>query len=182
MKKSIKLCSLFLLSFLLFGLASCSSDDDGGGSGNVTEGTMAFKVNGTKVKTLKETTFASKSSGTLMIQGNTGGTQAKALSLTLVGFEGEGTYDLGGSIPNFTNASYNVFEIDPNNPMNTESKIWAAPYGDPLQKVGEIKVSEITETYVKGTFTFEGARFGDNDNIIDYVNITEGAFHVKLTN
>src|SRR5690606_30496612 len=97
-------------------------------------------------------------------------------SINVNGFEGVGTYDVGGGSTGLgaANAAYIEIVVDPSNPMDFEETIWAAPY-DGGAKVGEIQVSEYVEgDYVKGTFHFE-AKNQDGD---DMKNITNGSFFI----
>src|SRR5690606_9947542 len=97
-------------------------------------------------------TFASINSGSIQIQGNTGGTSSKAIVMTIVGYDGVGTYPIGGGANVFTVASYVETEVDLSNPTNPEVVTWSAPYDDSV--AGEINISEVTDTKVKGTFSF----------------------------
>lgn len=172
--KTIKfICACFLVTSSLF-VTSCSSDDDGGGGGSAAAGTITAKVDGSNVTTLAMTTFASQVGSMLSIQGNTGGTTSKAIVLNITTFDGVGTYDIGGTLGlGQANASYT--EIIVSNPMSPETKTWGAPYtgGD---KVGEVKVSEVTDTHIKGTFYFTAKNSSDDST----KNITEGSFNVEL--
>lgn len=174
--KKIKLICAFVVvtTFTLF--TSCSSDDNGGGGGNAAAGTIKAKVDGTTVTTMEMVTFANQVGSMLQIQGNTGGTSSKAFVLNVTTFDGVGTYDIGGAGGlGQANASYTEIIVNLSNPMATETKVWAAPYtgGD---KVGEIKISEITATHIKGTFNFSAKRTEDGS----MKQITEGAFNVEL--
>lgn len=174
--KTIKfICACFLVTTSFF-VTSCSSDDDGGGGGSAAAGTITAKVDGNNVTTLEMTTFANQVGSMLSIQGNTGGTSSKAIVLNITSFDGVGTYDIGGTLGlGQANASYTEITVDISNPTAFESKIWSAPYegGD---KVGEINVSEVTETNIKGTFTFSAKNTDDNS----MKQITQGSFNVEL--
>jgi hypothetical protein len=164
---------LLLMSFSLVTLSSCSSDDDAGGGGQAAEGTITAKVNGTSVTTLEMVTFANLSSGTLMLQGNTGGTSSKAFNFTIIGYDGIGTYPFGGGANIFNVASYIETEVDLNDPANPTVETWNAPYDD--TQVGEINISEQTETHIKGTFSFEA-----KDANGTMKSVTEGSFNVEI--
>lgn len=152
---------------------SCKSDDDGGGGGSAAEGTLTAKVDGTTMTSVEMATFATISNGNLQVQGNTGGTSSQAIVLTIVGYDGTGTYPIGGGANFFNSASYVETEVDINNPTNPVVVTWAAPYDD--TQVGEINISEQTDTTIKGTFSFN-AKNGDGN----IKNITEGSFNVAL--
>ncbi len=178
MKTSVKKITLLFIATVISSFAlSCSSSDDGGGGGSAAEGTITAKVDGTSVTTLEMVTFATQVGTVLQMQGNTGGTSSKAFVFNLMGFEGVGTYKIGGDDLEFlaANASYVETEVDLSNPMAPETNTWFAPYTD--EEVGEIKVSEYVEgDYIKGTFHFKAKRTeGD-----DIKNITNGSFNVNF--
>ncbi|MEY8847433.1 DUF6252 family protein [Psychroserpens sp. XS_ASV72] len=167
---------MLFMALTLVTFTSCSSDDDGGDPAQTaaSPGTITAKVNGTTVTSVEIATFATLASGNLQIQGNTGGTSSKAFVMNIVGFDGEGTYPLGGGANIFNVASYTTTVVDLNDPTNPEVRIWQAPYDD--TQVGEINISEVTETKIKGTFNFS-AKNGDDDSIR---NITEGSFNIDF--
>lgn len=180
MKTLRKITYIFLLSFMVAATYSCSKDDNGGDGGTAAEGTITFKANGTSVTTLSLTTSASISHNVLIMLGSSADTNPKGISLNIMGVDGPGTYVIDGSVSSSI-ATYSEYVVDMDNPTNTEVRLWAAPYGEGVNKVGEIKISELTDTKVIGTFNFEGARFDDNGEIIDKVNVTSGAFNINLT-
>ncbi len=162
---------LALLTFTLLA-PSCKKDDDGGGGGSAAEGTITAKVDGTRMTTLSITTFATHTGNIMQIQGNTGGTSAKAIEITLLGSISEGTYELGGGYLGANTAAYVETEINLANPANPEIKTWTAPYNSSI--AGEVKISQITDTHVIGTFSFKA---GDQDGNVK--NITDGSFNIK---
>ncbi len=170
--KTIKKSYLIALTIILSGLFtfSCKSDDDGGGGGGAASGTITAKVDGTTVSTIELTTAAQISGGSLMITGNDGGSpNNKAFQLSITSLDGTGTYPIGGGANVFNIASYT--EINVSDPMNAQ--IWQAPYDD--TQVGEINISELSDSRVKGTFSFRGKNADGNIK-----NITEGSFNVAL--
>ena len=64
-------------------------------------------------------------------------------------------------------------EANINNPMNSQT--WSAPYQD-SGVVGEVKISEKTDTKIKGTFNFKAK----NSNDQSIKNITEGSFNLDF--
>ncbi|MBW7870072.1 MAG: hypothetical protein H3C39_03310 [Flavobacteriia bacterium] len=173
----MKTKNLLMIAALLFSSAvftfSCKSDDDGGGGGGAGSGEITAKVDGTTVTTIELTTAASNANGNLMILGNDGGQNPnKAFTMTIVGFDGPGTYPVGGGANIFNVCTYT--QTDASNPSNPVATVWSAPYDD--NQVGEIKVSEVTSTYVKGTFSFKG-KDQEGGTI---KNVTEGSFNVKF--
>ncbi|MDD3772241.1 MAG: DUF6252 family protein [Weeksellaceae bacterium] len=169
-KKPYVFIALLALSIFTF---SCKSDDDGGGGGSAASGTITAKVDGSTVTTMEMVTFAHLASGNLQIQGNTGGTSSKAFVFNIIGFDGAGTYPIGGGANIFNVASYTETVVDLSNPSNPDVVVWQAPYDD--TQVGEIKISEITDSYVKGTFHFKAKNSDSNIK-----NITDGSFNVNF--
>ena len=169
--KSIKPIFLvaFVFSFLTF---ACKSDDDGGNGGLASSGTITAKVNGNSLTTLNLVTSANLVSGNLMIQGNTGGTNAKSITLLIMGVNGTGTYPIGGGANINNSASYIELSGTITNPQTTT---WQAPYDS--NQVGEIKISEMTATQVKGTFNYKAKNTTGDQSIKE---ITEGSFNLSL--
>ena len=161
---------------LVFTGTSCSSDDDGGDGGNAAAGTIQAKVDGTLVTTLEMVTFATLSgTSNLQIQGNTGGTSSKAFVLQMQGLDGVGTYTIGGGANIINTAVYSEITVDISNPSNTVTNDWQAPFDSSV--AGEIKISELTDTKVVGTFSFTGKNVnGDNST----KQITEGSFNINF--
>lgn len=175
--KTIKfICACLLVSSSLF-ISSCSSDSDGGGGGSAASGTMKAKVGGSWVTTLEMATFANRVGPILQIQGNTGGTSSKAFVLTVTTFDGVGTYDIGGGETGLGLAysSYVETTVDLSNPTAPDIKTWNAPY-EGGAKVGEVKISEVTDTYIKGTFSFTAKNEEDGST----KQISEGSFNVNF--
>ncbi|MEZ4802064.1 MAG: DUF6252 family protein [Gelidibacter sp.] len=172
--KNLRKFMLLVIAVSAVSMVSCSKDDDGGGNGAAGEGTIVAKVNGTSVTTLDMVTFANVASGTLSIQGNTGGTSSKAFAFTIIGYDGEGSYPLGGGANVFNVASYIETEVDVNNPTAPEVQTWSAPFDDTV--AGEINISEETETHIKGTFSFQAKDVNGDQSMR---NITEGSFNIE---
>lgn len=173
--KQLNVLMLLLIFTALFTF-SCKSDDDGGGGGSAAEGTISAKVDGTTITTLNMVTFANNVMGNLNIQGNTGGTSSKAFSFLIMGFDGAGTYPLGGGANIANSASYSEIVVDMSNPMNSQTTTWQAPYDS--NQAGEIKITEVTDTHVKGTFHFSAKDTSSGGGSVK--NITEGSFNVKF--
>lgn len=166
---------LMLISISMIALiaTSCKKDDDSGPS-NAAEGTIVAKVDGNSVTTMAMTTMATRAAGSLVIQGNTAGTSSEAFTLTLIGYDGVGTYPLNGSLSIGNVATYIKTIVDTSNPTNPDAQTWMAPYD--TTEVGEIKVTEETATHVKGTFHFKGFNSVSNS----YVEVKDGSFNVKF--
>lgn len=168
--KTLKTISLIL--FVSLSLIACKSDDDGGDGGNAGEGLVTAKVNGNNFKSMEAASTAVKTQAngmtTLRAQGSD--SDGKGVVLTIIGYEGTGSYDIGGGANIFVNAVYTEANVsDP-----TNSQAWQAPFDDTV--AGTISISEDTDNGVKGTFTFE-AKNGNDDSM---VNVTEGSFNLKF--
>ena len=171
-KQLVTICSLALA----FTFASCSSDNDGnGGSVLAGDGLVTAKVDGTTVTSTKELTQASLVTGqlsSLLIQGTN--LQGDGFYITITGYDGAKTYEIGGENTIFAVCSY--IDTDLNNP--TQPNIWTGPYDEAGQVVGQVVVTEATDTRVKGTFSFTGKNVENNS----LKTVTDGSFNVALTN
>lgn len=165
------------MGVLLIGFTSCSTDDDDGGSGNAPSGTLTAKVDGSSYQSMEISSSATVA--------NTGSTQnlviiasnsdGNAFAMTIFGYTGEGTYEFTGANIAVTNtASYTETDVDLNNPINSTTEIWQAPYDATM--VGTITVSEESDSMVKGTFSFT-CKNVNGDNSIK--TITDGAFNLN---
>lgn len=157
---------------------SCSSDDDSGddggsGGGGAASGVLVAKVDGNNFESLEispSATVANNGQNLIVVASSLDQT---AFAFTVIGFDGPGTYPLGGGANIFNSASYTVTDVDLNNPQNSTTEIWQAPYDDSV--VGEIVVTEVTDTKVKGTFNFTCKNVGGDQSI---KTITEGSFNL----
>jgi len=170
--KNFKKSILVLMAVVAVSLTSCKKDDDGGGGGGAASGVVQAKVSGSNYKSDAALTTAilTNSGGTssLTITANT--MNGRNISLSIIGgFDGAGSYNIGGGANVFGNASYT--EIDVANPMDAE--IWSAPFDESV--AGEINVSEVSNTNIKGTFNFKGKNADGS-----FKEITEGSFNVDF--
>lgn len=170
--KTLNKTILVLMAIVALSLTSCSSDDDGGGGGSAASGTVSAKVDGANYSSDAALTSArhsgSGATGSLVITANTMNGRNITMSI-MPGFNGVGTYPIGGGANVTAIASY--IEMDAANPM--DAQIWSGPFDESV--AGEIKISEITTTNVKGTFHFRGK----NDNG-SFKEITDGSFDVNI--
>lgn len=155
---------------------SCKSDDDGGSGGSAAEGTITYKVDGQKVTTMSMTSVATfggaGSNQILAIQGSDSGTSPNRAVRFNLAYDGPGTYSFSDGVIN--QAMYIELTVDPNNPMGAEEHSWMAMAGIGS---GEIKISEQSDTHVKGTFHFVGHSDAESPQNRE---ITEGSFNVKI--
>lgn len=151
---------------------SCKKNEDGGPGGDAAPGTIKAKVDGASFTSLKMTSAANRINvgGTSMItvQGNE--SSGKAIVLVMNGVDGPGTYSIGGEANISISGSYT--EVNISNP--TATKVWQAPFDSSV--AGEVKIAELTDTVIKGTFTFTAKNTTDNS----VREITDGAFNMSL--
>lgn len=161
--------------FLLVSLLSCSSDDDGGAAGSAANGTITAKVDGANFQSNEMLSMATKVSAgattTLTLQGtdNTG----KGFNFGINGYEGEGSYEIGGNNLVFVVASY--VEGNASNPTATQT--WTAPY-DNTSLRGSISIVSETDDKVEGTFEFTCK----NPNDGSVKTISDGSFNLEISN
>ncbi|MBT0606679.1 DUF6252 family protein [Aequorivita echinoideorum] len=171
--KTFKKTFLVLMAVVAVSLTSCKKDDDGGDGGGAGEGTMTANVSGSGSFTSMEiATVATETTQagvtTIRVQGSNA--EGRAIVLTISPYEGTGTYEISENSV-FTFATYS--ETDVNNPLDTQ--FWNAPYEN-SGVVGEIQISEKTDTNIKGTFNF----LGKNPDNGSEKSITDGSFNVNF--
>ncbi|MEM6515159.1 MAG: DUF6252 family protein [Bacteroidota bacterium] len=176
--RHLKKLVLFVMVGAVISFSSCS-DDDGDGGGPVTAGA------GTLVATVDGAAFQSldiSSSATLASQGQfdnliiiASSVDATAFAITVFGYDGPGTYEFDGSISTGVNvASYTVTDVDLNNPQNSTTEIWQAPYEN--LEVGSVTITEETDTNIKGSFEFMAKNVNGDQSIIE---VTNGSFDLS---
>lgn len=152
-------------------LSSCSNDDDTSGGSAAASGTLVAKVDGTSFQSMEISSSATLAnpggiSNLIIIASNSDG---NAFAFTIVGYDGPGTYPLGGNA-NITNSG-SYTETDISNLTNPTTEIWQAPYDD--TEVGSITITEETDDNVKGNFEFT-CKNVNGDNSVKV--ITDGSF------
>lgn len=171
--RTLKNVMLLVMTMSLVTFTSCKSDDDGGNGGNAPSGTLTAKVDGANFQSLdisSSATVANNGNNLIIIASNSDG---NAFAITIIGYSGPGTYPLGGGLNITNSASYTEIDVDLNNPQNSTTEIWQAPFND--TQVGEVNISEETDTKVIGTFNFTGKNVnGDQSEKI----ITDGSFNL----
>ncbi|MAP53961.1 DUF6252 family protein [Altibacter sp.] len=163
---------LFVL-FISLAVTACKKDDEGGDDGQAGEGTVTAKVNGANFTSMSIASTASETNGggstTVTLQGSDA--SGKGIFLIINAFDGTGTYEITDANV-FITASY--VEANVNDPMNSQT--WNAPYQN-SGVVGEINVSEKTDTTIKGTFNFTCKNVNGDQSI---KNITDGSFNLTI--
>lgn len=168
--RTLKILSLILFVGLAF--TACKSDDDGGDGGSADVGTMTATVAGNSfsgniVAIANQISAGGNTSVTL--QGSDD--QGRAIIIIINAFDGTGTYEI--SVDNTIAITASYTEADVSNPVNSQS--WQAPYAGGGVS-GEVNVSEVTDTTIKGTFNFTGKNASDDST----KNITNGQFNLAF--
>jgi len=170
MKSNFFKINLIVFS-LIFILSSCSNDDDGGSSSNASNGTITASIDGDSFQSNAMFSVSNliDQGGitTLTLQGTNN--DGNGFTFVINGFDGVGTYEIGGNNTVFVNASY--IETDVTNPTNSQT--WQAPYDDDTVR-GEFQISEDTGSNVKGTFEFTAKNTNDGS----VKSITNGNFNL----
>lgn len=173
--KTINFFRLLIMGVLVIVATSCSSNDDGDdGDVNAASGTLTAKVDGTNYQSMEISSSATvanvgQAQNLVIIASNSDG---NAFAMTVFGYTGEGTYEFTGANIAVTNtASYTETDVDLNNPQNSTTEIWQAPYDNTL--VGTVTITEETDSKVKGSFEFT-CKNVNGDNSVK--TITEGSF------
>ncbi len=172
MKNLKKLGILLLTTIFLNTFSSCSKDDDGGSGGTAAEGIITAKVDGTTVSTEATLTTGeiySTSEGAFVIDLNGANTAGKSYDIIIHGYEGVGSYEIGGTNSSFVAGYYSEF----NNTSGTQT--WSVGYGETV--AGQLQIVSATSTKIIGTFYFTAKNTEDNTT----KTISEGSFNVNLT-
>ncbi len=161
---------IILLLSLPVAMISCSSDDENGsGDGG---GKMTAKIEGKNFESFAISSNAVKSSsagGTMLFLQGTNA-DGIGITMTIMGYDGEGTYQFGPVTNNANTASYTETNIS--NPMATQ--VWSASYD--TSPSGSVTISEESGSGVKGTFQFKGKN-GNDDSI---KTISAGEFDLNF--
>lgn len=151
MRNLKKIGVLLFLSLLI----SCGGSDDDNPTGG--DAFLTAKVAGVDFASMEVSVGASVSSNVLAVQGSTA--NGDYIRLSIMGYNGVGTYKTGNSISSTNSAMYGSI-----NPIAS----WVSTFdvGN-----GTIEVTEDTATHVKGTFSFVGVNDSKGSK-----TITEGKF------
>lgn len=162
--------ALFL--FFAFSTSSCSDDDGDNGGGTAAAGTVKANVDGSNFESQSMTsslTLVDGGGSTTMLITATD-LEGRNLTLQVIGYNGEGSYDIGGNNTILVNATW--VEVDVNNPSNVQTYI--SPYdGDAVR--GFIEIDSDSGDNMQGTFEFTA---GDNMGGTGVVDITSGSFNL----
>lgn len=155
-----------------FAMTSCKKNDAGGTGGDAAPGTIKAKIDGASFTSLKMTTMANRVNvgGSSMVTMQGSETSGKAIVLVMNGVDGPGTYQIGGGANISISASYT--EVNISNP--TDTKTWQAPFDSSI--AGEVKIAELTDKNIKGTFAFTAKNTQENS----MRDVTAGAFNMNF--
>ena len=163
---------MFVLTLMISSatlLTNCDKDEDptDGGGGNEH---LTAKVDGADYAASKDPASiigATKSSGTLTVQG--GDNSGQTIRLIATGYTGVGTYTFGG----IGNGSSGTYITNPTDFNNLQKNTYSTSFRD--GNLGTIEVTKDDDSVVEGTFSFEGFNSESNKK-----TITEGSFKANL--
>jgi len=153
MKTLNKLRTLFLMT-LVISLYSCQTDDDGRDGGAAASGSLIAVVDGDDYESQLIGTSVTRINveGTTTININANRTAAgsnRVFSITMIGIDSEGIYDVGGGANISRTALY--IEASATNPSDANTQTWQASFDTNI--TGQMNISEITDTRIQGTFS-----------------------------
>ncbi len=169
MRSTAKFFLAFILGLLLI---SCSSDDDGGVS-NAVDGKLTATVAGKSYTSFPEATLAevNTSAGFEVITISGGSVDSENIQITIIGFEGVGSYNLNAM-------SSGTYSFLTNKSDFNSVQIYSTAGG--VTTSGEIKISEYKEgERVKGTFKFTGYLLSDTSKKVEF---SDGEFNITIKN
>ena len=181
----MKRAFLPLLFVLLLPLAACDSngDGDGDGPGSIpgapSDNRITWRIGGTSYAAEgdNQTPLTGAATGTYTASGVGGqgqlslfatavqGTTPSILTIAAVGISGEGTFTLpqsGGNLLSFTRT------------VVSGTSVTTTTY---IGESGSLTVSQLTDTGMRGTFSFDAA---NSDDASDAVSISSGTFAVAF--
>lgn len=162
--------SLTVLVIAIVALAAgCSKDNDnpvgGNGNNNNSNAAMTSKIDGAAWKSVAaEAAIEAEEFDMLGVQGDS--SASLSLQFTIENFHGKGTYELDG----IDNTAF-IIDLARGGDMT----IYGVA-GSESQSGGELVVTEVTSTMVKGTFRFTA----ENTLGTKTKSVTDGVFSVKL--
>ncbi len=163
-RKTFKAMSMVLLA-TVFSLTSCSKDDDNNAwvpTPAAGDYYMKSKVDGNDYNNSAYfAPSATLNAGVLMIQSSTDG--GNSMQIQIPNFDGVGVYNSGGNV--LANGYINYMTLTP---LRTYTSVRGS---------GRVEVTEVTETYIKGTFSAVAPE--NQETPTASVTITEGDFKVK---
>lgn len=164
--KTLQTITRFFLLTAVFAFASCNKDDDNDAAPVIPPAAgdyfMNAKVNGSDYSNSAYfAPSATINAGVLQVQSSNDG--GNSIQLQVQNYVGVGAYNTGG---NLTNGYVNYMTIMP-------FKTYTSVRG-----TGSVEITEVTETYIKGTFTAVAPE--NQESPSSEVAITEGTFKAKF--
>jgi len=169
---------LYVLVSVLVGFSSCSDDDSDGGPITAAPGTVTASIDGSNFQSLEISSSATKSTQGQFVNLTIIGTSqhASGITLNIMGYDGPGTYNFDGSITTGVNiATYSETDVNINNPVNSSTELWQAPYEN--LNVGSVIITEETASNIKGSFEFDAKNLAGDNSI---KSVTSGSFDLNL--
>jgi len=162
--------------FLSFGFTSCSDDDgDGGGGSTAAAGTLKATVDGQNFESASMTTSATivEAGGGKSFAVTATDLEGRNLTLQIsFGYEGEGTYEIGGDNTVFVVATWVVIDLNTFQPTT-----YASPFEDTTVR-GSMTITSDDGSNVQGTFEFVAGDGDGSQGPINTVNVTNGSFNL----
>ena len=102
----------------------------------------------------------------MAIQG--GDDQGNTIRINLASYNGVGTYETGSNMSNFNTLSY----------IELPQSLWGNDFASNLsgQNPGTVEITEVTDDYVKGSFSFDGYNAADMTSKV----FTNGTFQANF--
>ncbi|WP_298148253.1 DUF6252 family protein [Flavobacterium sp.] len=159
----MKSVSKFFFLVMLFGLFSCSNDDNGSGASSGFY--LKAKVEGQNYRSFVSPTAVSVA-GMLMIQSSA--SSGNSIQIQIANYNGVGTYTSGN---NDLTAGYINYLLLGDTPTSFQTFT-------SVRGTGTVEITEVTETSISGTFS---ATAPENvPGATNQVSITEGSFRAEL--
>lgn len=168
--KTFKKSILVLMAVMAVSLTSCNKDDDGGDGGGASKGSLKASVAGNGFNSVTAFAVKAGSGGASIISVTGVDASQRTVGLTMNGVTEVGTYGIGGGANIAISGSY--IEID----LGTQSnKTWQAPYD--ANEVGEVSITEISDTGIKGTFFFTAKNVNGDQSLRE---VSSGSFNLDF--
>ncbi|MCY1508214.1 hypothetical protein D9M68_425150 [compost metagenome] len=164
---------LMVGGLILFTIAACKKDKNGGDGGTAAEGTVKAKIGGSSWTSISMSTSAQYVAAGKVLTLMGVDASGKTINIIVNNYDGStGTWEIPNGLGGIAvTASY--IEVN----LGGSSKTYVAPYsGSGL--IGKVQISEFSKTgSVKGTFNFKARNQSDNS---DFKEVTEGSFNIKV--
>lgn len=155
----MKTAKLLLFVFIAVGLSlgSCKKKDDENADPSLSGGSLSARIDGADWNA-SLAVQAVNSNGVLSVTGSDA--SSKQLQITVINPTGAGEYQLGGNMTNQNSGRWTA-GVNTNQTYTTTVGLGS----------GTVNISELTDTNVKGTFSFTAANSDE-----EQVSVTDGTF------